>query len=101
MPRYQRVTIPQDIALLDNAVPDEGLQDMHFNELKTSLYRHAEDERMHVTEYRDVNDLIKNKSKHAGFISIGPAPFEKNVLLRLHMRFSAKLVVRDSFVPSL
>ena len=31
----------------------------------------------------------------------GPAPFEKNVLLRLHMRFSAKLVVRDSFVPSL
>ena len=46
MPRYQRVTIPQDIALLDNAVPDEGLQDMHFNELKTSLYRHAEDERI-------------------------------------------------------
>lgn len=101
MPRYQRVTIPQDIALLDNAVPDEGLQDMHFNELKTSLYRHAEDERMHVTEYRNVNDLIKNKSKHAGFISIGPAPFEKNVLLRLHVRLSVKLVVRDSFVPSL
>lgn len=46
MPRYRRVTIPQDIALLDNAVPDEGLQDMHFNELKTSLYRHAEDERI-------------------------------------------------------
>ena len=56
---------------------------------------------MHVTEYRDVNDLIKNKGKHAGFISIGPAPFEKNVLLRLHVRLSAKLVVGDSFVPSL
>lgn len=56
---------------------------------------------MHVTEYRNVNDLIKNKSKHAGFISIGPAPFEKDVLLRLHVRLSAKLVVRDSFVPSL
>lgn len=53
---------------------------------------------MHVTEYRNVNDLIKNKSKHAGFISIGPAPFEKNVLLRLHVRLSVKLVVRDSFV---
>lgn len=60
----------------------------------------AEAERMHVTEYRNVNDLIKNKSKHAGFISIGPAPFEKDVLLRLHMRLSTKLVVRDSFVPS-
>lgn len=60
----------------------------------------VEAERMHVTEYRNVSDLIKNKGKYAGFISIGPTPFEKNVLLRLHMRFSAKLVVRDSFVPS-
>lgn len=42
---------------------------------------------MHITEYRNVNDLIKNKGKHAGFISIGPAPFEKNVLLRLHKAF--------------
>lgn len=25
VPRYQRVTIPQDIALLDNAVPDKNL----------------------------------------------------------------------------
>lgn len=56
---------------------------------------------MHITEYRNVNDIIKNKGKHAGFISIGPAPFEKNVLLRLHVRLSVKLVVRDSFVPSL
>ena len=42
---------------------------------------------MYITEYRNVNDLIKNKGKHAGFISIGPAPFEKNVLLRLHEAF--------------
>nr|WP_278759141.1 hypothetical protein [Bifidobacterium catenulatum] len=56
---------------------------------------------MHITEYRNVNDLIKNKGKHAGFISISPAPFEQDVLLRLHVRLSAKLVVRDSFVPSL
>lgn len=87
MPRYQRVTIPQDIALLDNAVPDKGLQDMYSNELKASLYQHAEAERMRVTEYRDVRDLIKNRGKYAGFISIGPAPFEKNVLLRLHEAF--------------
>lgn len=42
---------------------------------------------MHVTEYRNVSDLIKNKGKYAGFISIGPTPFEKNVLLRLHEAF--------------
>nr|WP_278754108.1 hypothetical protein [Bifidobacterium catenulatum] len=34
-----------------------------------------------------MNDLIKNQGKHAGFISIGPAPFEKDVLLRLHKAF--------------
>ena len=50
----KRVTIPQDIALLDNAVPDKGLQDMYSNELKAFLYQHAEDERMHITEYRNV-----------------------------------------------
>ena len=92
VPRYQRVTIPQDIALLDNAVPDKGLQDMYSNELKAFLYQHAEDERMHITEYRNVNDLIKNKGKHAGFISIGPAPFGKDVLLLFSMEYSSILI---------
>ena len=47
----------------------------------------VEAERMHVTEYRNVSDLIKNKGKYAGFISIGTAPFEKAVLRRLHEAF--------------
>lgn len=47
----------------------------------------VEAECMHVTEYRNVSDFIKNKGKYAGFISIGPTPFEKNVLLRLHEAF--------------
>lgn len=101
VPRYQRVTIPQDIALLDNAVPDKGLQDMYSNELKAFLYQHAEDERMHITEYRNVNDLIKNKGKHAGFISIGPAPFEKDVLLRLHNAFQHGVFIDINPAPDL
>lgn len=44
VPRYQRVTIPQDIALLNNSIHDKGLQDAYFDELEVSLRRHAKDE---------------------------------------------------------
>ena len=37
VPRYQRVTIPQDIALLNNSIHDKGLQDAYFDELEVSL----------------------------------------------------------------
>ena len=84
VPRYQRVTIPQDIALLNNSIHDKGLQDAYFDELEVSLRRHAKDERMKVTEYNDVKSLMKDASKYAGFISIGPAPFKRNTLKRLH-----------------
>ena len=59
VPRYQRVTIPQDIALLNNSIHDKGLQDAYFDELEVSLRRHAKDERMRVTEYNDVKSLMK------------------------------------------
>ncbi len=84
VPRYQRVTIPQNIALLDNSIPDEGLQDAYFDELRSSLRKHAKDERMRVSEYRGMSELIADASKYAGFISIGPAPFKGDVLRRLH-----------------
>ena len=82
VPRYQRVTIPQDIALLNNSIHDKGLQDAYFDELEVSLRRHAKDERMKVTEYNDVKSLMKDASKYAGFISIGPAPFKRNTSAR-------------------
>ncbi|MCQ5025143.1 LacI family transcriptional regulator, partial [Bifidobacterium adolescentis] len=46
VPRYQRVTIPQDISLLNNSIHDKRLQDAYFDELEVSLRRHAKDERM-------------------------------------------------------
>ena len=72
VPQYQRVTIPQNIALLDNTIPDKGLQDAYFDELRSSLRRHAKDERMSMSEYRALDELIADASKYAGFISIGP-----------------------------
>ena len=84
VPQYQRITIPQRIAILNNVIPDKGLQDAYFDELRSSLYRHAKDERMSVTEYHEVSDLVDERTKYAGFISIGPAPFEGDLLRRLH-----------------
>lgn len=37
VPQYQRITIPQDVAILDNVVPDKGLQDAYFDELREVL----------------------------------------------------------------
>lgn len=34
VPRYQRVTIPQDIALLNNSIHDKGLQDAYLLHVK-------------------------------------------------------------------
>ena len=74
VPQYQRITIPQDVAILDNAVPDEGLQDAYFDELREVLVKHAEEQLMNVTMQKDVDSLIANADKYAGFISIGPSP---------------------------
>lgn len=101
VPRYQRVTIPQDIALLNNSIHDKGLQDAYFDELEVSLRRHARDERMRVTEYNDVKSLMKDASKYAGFISIGPAPFKRNMLKRLHAVLPHGVFIDINPAPSL
>ena len=68
VPQYQRITIPQDVAILDNVVPDEGLQDAYFDELREVLVKHAEEQLMNVTMQKDVDSLIANADKYAGFI---------------------------------
>lgn len=50
VPQYQRITIPQDVAILDNVVPDKGLQDAYFDELREARQacRRAAYERDHA-----------------------------------------------------
>ena len=82
VPQYQRITIPQDVAILDNVVPDKGLQDAYFDELREVLVKHAEEQRMNVTMHEDVDSLINHKTlhrlhkklPHGVFIDINPAP---------------------------
>lgn len=86
VPQYQRITIPQDVAILDNVVPDKGLQDAYFDELREVLVKHAEEQRMNVTMHEDVDSLIADADKYAGFISIGPSPLNHKTLHRLHKK---------------
>lgn len=101
VPRHQHITIPRSIAMLNNVTANEGLQDVYFNELKSSLYWHAKDARMNMTEYREVNDLINERTKYEGFISIGPAPFEEGVLRRLHTALPHGVFIDINPAPNL
>ncbi|MBO9105960.1 MAG: LacI family DNA-binding transcriptional regulator [Escherichia coli] len=94
VPQYQRITIPQDVAILDNVVPDEGLQDAYFDELREALVKHAEEQLMNVTMQKDVDSLIANTDKYAGFISIGPSPLDRKTLHRLHKKLPPRRLHR-------
>ena len=56
---------------------------------------------MRVTEYNDVKSLMKDASKYAGFISIGPAPFKRNMLKRLHAVLPHGVFIDINPAPSL
>lgn len=94
VPQYQRITIPQDVAILDNVVPDKGLQDAYFDELREVLVKHAEEQRMNVTMHEDVDSLIADADKYAGFISIGPSPLNHKTLHRLHKKLPPRRIHR-------
>ena len=101
VPQYQRITIPQDVAILDNVVPDEGLQDAYFDELREVLVKHAEEQRMNVTMHEDVDSLIADADKYAGFISIGPSPLNHKTLHRLHKKLPHGVFIDINPAPGL
>ena len=101
VPQYQRITIPQDVAILDNAVPDEGLQDAYFDELREVLVKHAEEQLMNVTMQKDVDSPIANADKYAGFISIGPSPLDRKTLHRLHKKLPHGVFIDINPAPAL
>lgn len=101
VPQYQRITIPQDVAILDNVVPDKGLQDTYFDELREVLVKHAEEQRMNVTMHEDVDSLIADADKYAGFISIGPSPLNHKTLHRLHKKLPHGVFIDINPAPAL
>ncbi len=101
VPQYQRVTIPQNIALLDNTIPDRGLQDAYFDELREALEKHAQNERMNVTVFNGIDDLAKHCANLDGFISIGPTPVDVERLYRLHEKLEYGVFIDINPTPGL
>lgn len=85
----------------DNVVPDEGLQDVYFDELREVLVKHAEEQLMNVTMHEDVDSLIANADKYAGFISIGPSPLDRKTLHRLHRKLPHGVFIDINPAPEL
>lgn len=67
----KRIVIPHEVALLDNEKSDEALRDSYFTDLRSALERNAEQQRMEMTVFHNLDDMIARSSKFDGFMAIG------------------------------
>ena len=74
---------------------------MYFDELREALVKHAEEQRMNVTMHEDVDSLIANADKYAGFISIAPSPLGRKTLHRLHRKLPHGVFIDINPAPEL
>lgn len=71
-------------ALLDNEKSEEALRDSYFTDLRSALERNAEQQRMEMTVFHNLNDMIASGSKFDGFMVIGADQIGEKELERLH-----------------
>ena len=80
----KRIVIPHEVALLDNEESNEALRDSYFTDLRAALERNAGQQRMELTVFRDLDDMIAESSGFDGFMSIGADRIVEEDLERLH-----------------
>lgn len=80
----KRIVIPHEVALLDNEKSEEALRDSYFTDLRSALERNAEQQRMEMTVFHNLNDMIASGSKFDGFMVIGADQIGEKELERLH-----------------
>lgn len=79
-----RIALPRAVAVLSNFTPDEDLQDAYFNELRDVLERSAGRQRMDLTSFSTIGELIGQAAHFDGFIAIGPSLLSAGDLHALH-----------------
>lgn len=80
----KRIVVPHKVALLDNEESEEVLRDSYYTDLRSALERNAEQQRMEMTVFHDLDDMIACSSKFDGFMAIGADRISEKDLGRLH-----------------
>ena len=80
----KRIVVPHKVALLDNEESEEALRDSYYTDLRSALERNAEQQRMEMTVFHDLDDMIACSSKFDGFMAIGADRISEKDLDRLH-----------------
>ncbi|MBS6205580.1 MAG: LacI family DNA-binding transcriptional regulator [Bifidobacterium catenulatum] len=80
----KRIVVPHKVALLDNEESEEALRDSYYTDLRSAFERNAEQQRMEMTVFHDLDDMIACSSKFDGFMAIGADRISEKDLGRLH-----------------
>ena len=66
----KRIVIPHEVALLDNEESDETLRDSYFADLRSALEHNAKQQRMELTVFHSLDEMLNQKGKFDGFMAI-------------------------------
>ena len=97
----KRIVIPHEVALLDNEKSDEALRDSYFTDLRSALERNAEQQRMEMTVFHNLDDMIARSSKFDGFMAIGADQISEEDLERLHRAMPYGVFIDVNPAPNL
>lgn len=97
----KRIVIPHEVALLDNEESDEALRDSYFTDLRAALERNAGQQRMELTVFRNLDDMIADSDRFDGFMAIGADRIVEDDLERLHDAMPYGVFIDVNPAPSL
>lgn len=73
----KRIVIPHEVALLDNEESDETLRDSYFADLRSALEYNAKQQRMELTVFHSLDEMLNQKGKFDGFMLSAPMLYRK------------------------
>ena len=97
----KRIVVPHKVALLDNEESEEALRDSYYTDLRSALERNAEQQRMEMTVFHDLDDMIACSSKFDGFMAIGANRTREKDMGRVHEAMPYGVFIDGNPAPNL